>query len=339
MMTAGERWAADELAAVRAAGFRPAAWWRFLAASWQRATETRRARPALTRQARAWSATALLAGHAARRAARILGVAAPSARGWTAWSLASAAMLDWHLGMLEGPDGEGRDRLRAADALSLTRAGLAPFIAATSPDAPRSRAAFSALIATGAATDLLDGRLARRTGATRLGRDIDTIADVALKLAAARAARQARWLTPKTTRLFATCQVAGVAVVAATYFRSGRRPAGEGLAEPRWTAPPLLCGLALAPHAPRMANALVGAASLATLTIALIRRASPGGKAPCPGYATRRAATAFRASSRRTASIPTRSAPTRGCTGRSCSGRPAHPQRARGDRGHRLARE
>jgi phosphatidylglycerophosphate synthase len=278
-MTAGERWAADELLALRASAFRPAAWQRFLSASFRRATESRRARPNVARQARAWAAAALLVGHAARRAARILGVASPSARAWTAWSLVSAAMLDWHLGMLEGPDGERRDRLRAADALSLARAELAPFVAAAGVDAPRSRAAFSALIATGAVTDLLDGRLARRTGETRLGRDTDTVADVTLKLAAARAARQARWLTPTTTRVFATCQVAGIAVVAGTYLRRGRRPARERLAEPRWTAPPLMCGLALAPYAPRIANVLVGTASLTTLTLALRRRALPSASA------------------------------------------------------------
>jgi hypothetical protein len=263
-MTPGERWASEELRALRAAGFRPRAWQRFLEASFDRAADSRRAYPALTRQARAWSGTALLAGHAARRAARSRGLAAPSAPAWTAWSLTGAAMLDWHLGMLEGPHGERRDRLRAADALTLSRCWLAPFVAATTAGAP-----FSTLIAAAGATDYLDGRLARRSGPTRLGRDLDTIADVAVKLAAARAARRAGWLTPDTTCLLAGCQLAGVTAVAGAYFRTGRSPAGVAAA--RWVAPPLLGGVALAPHAPGAANRLVRAASLATLIIALPR--------------------------------------------------------------------
>lgn len=264
-MTAGERWARDELLALRAAGFRPTAWQRFIQASFDRAAESRRAHPALTRQARTWSATAVLAGHVARRGARRKGIPAPSAPGWNAWSLTAAAMLEWHLGMLEGPGGEPRDHLCAADALTISRGWMAPFLAATTAGAP-----FSALIAAAGATDYFDGRLARRSGPTRLGRDIDTIADLAVKLAAARAARRAGWLTPATTRLLAGCQIAGVATVAGAYFSTGRPPAG--LARARWAAPALLGGLALAPHAPRSANRLVSAASLATLIIALTRR-------------------------------------------------------------------
>ena len=266
-MTDGERWAQVELDALRAARFRPQAWARFIAASARRAAVNRAARPALTRQARAWSATGLVAGLAARRGALQLGLRVPTQRAWLVWWLGSAAMLDWHLGMLEGPDGQRRDRLRAADALSLTRIGLAPFLAVAD-----GKGLFSLLVAGGAATDLMDGRVARRHGTSRLGRDLDTSADVALKLAAARAARDGRWLTPATSRLIATCQVAGVAVVTATYFRSGRRPDDEPLGEPRWTAPLLMCGLAIAPYAPRIANPLVGAASLVTLTIAVTRR-------------------------------------------------------------------
>jgi phosphatidylglycerophosphate synthase len=270
-MTAGEAWARDELLALRAAGFRPATCNRFLAASFARAADTRRARPALTRQARAWSAAALLAGHAARRAAHSRGIAAPSGRAWTAWSVAIAAMLDWHLGMLEGPRGEPRQRLGAADALALTRASLAPFVAST-----RDGASFTALLALAAASDYLDGRLARRSGPTRLGGALDTSADVAVKLAAARAARRAGWLTPATAALLAGCQAGGVAAVAATYFRTGRPPAGGSIGPARWTAPALLGGLAVAPRTPRAANGVVGAASLATFIVAPVRRGLTG---------------------------------------------------------------
>jgi phosphatidylglycerophosphate synthase len=265
-MTDGERWARDALLALRDAGFRRAAWWRFLAASFARASQTRRARPALARQARAWSATALLAGHAARRLAHGRSLPTPSTATWTASWLAGAAMLDWHLGMLEGPAGEPHERLRPADALTMTRGWLAPFIAVS-----RDAGAFSVLVAAAGASDLLDGWLARRAGPTRLGRELDTIADVAVKLAAARAARRAGWLSPTTGRLLSGCQVAGVATAATAYFRTGQPPGDQAGRPARWIAPFLIGALALAPQAPRAADRIVRAASMAALAVAFRR--------------------------------------------------------------------
>jgi phosphatidylglycerophosphate synthase len=276
-MTDGERWAADELLALRTAGFRPAAWRRFLAASFRRAGVTRAAHGALARQAHAWSAIGLLAGLAAVRAARRVGAPAPRPATWAAWWLSTALMLDWHLGMLESRDGSRHERLRAADALTLARVGLVPFIAATGP--ARHRAGFTALLAASATTDLLDGALARRTGTTRLGRDLDTVADLLSRSAAVRAARRAGWLTPRAARLTLARQAIPLAVVSATYFGAGRRPTPGAFGDTRWTAPALLGGLALSPTAPRPGNALVRAASLITLTIAL---------APLPEFVTKR---------------------------------------------------
>jgi len=51
------------------------------------------------------------------------------------------------------------------------------------------------VIALGGATDWLDGTLARRSGRTRLGRDLDTTADIAFFSAAAIAAHRAGRLT------------------------------------------------------------------------------------------------------------------------------------------------
>src|ERR671931_122321 len=183
-MTDGERWARDALLALRDAGFRRAAWWRFLAASFARASQTRRARP--------------------------------------------------------------------ADALTMTRGWLAPFIAVS-----RDAGAFSVLVAAAGASDLLDGWLARRAGPTRLGRELDTIADVAVKLAAARAARRAGWLSPTTGRLLSGCQVAGVATAATAYFRTGQPPGDQAGRSARWIAPFLIGALALAPQAPRAADRIV----------------------------------------------------------------------------------
>ena len=63
-------------------------------------------------------------------------------------------MLDWHLGMLEGPGGEVRERLRLADALTLSRLAAAPFVGG----AARRGAQFSALVAAAGATDPLTDR-------------------------------------------------------------------------------------------------------------------------------------------------------------------------------------
>jgi hypothetical protein len=270
-MTAGEQWTSAQLHALRAAQFRSRGWMRFVAASLQRAGDTRRARPQLARQAHGWAAAGLLEGLAAAAAASRAGASTPRRRALMAWWAAIAVMLDWHLGMFEGPEGERRDRLGAADAVTLARVGLVPFVSATARGSGRDRAAFSTLIVAAALTDALDGQLARRRGATRLGRDLDTIADVLVKLAAARTARRGGWLTPGGARVLTAFQGAGVALAAASYFATGRRKAGSA-GEVRCSAPAVFGGLALAPRAPRLGNALITGAALAT-AIATTRRA------------------------------------------------------------------
>jgi phosphatidylglycerophosphate synthase len=263
-MTAGEQWTSEQLLALRAAGFRLGAWVRFVAASLERASDTRRARPELARQAHRWAAAGLLAQLAAAVAARRAGASAPRRRALIAWWAVTAAMLDWHLGMLEGPAGEQRDRLGAANAVTLARVGLVPFVSATARGSDRDGAEFSTLIAAAALTDALDGQLARRSGATRLGRDLDTIADVLVKLAAARAARRAGWLTSATVRHLVACQGVGVALTTASYLRTGRRRLAAP-SEVRWSAAALLGGLTVVPRAPRAGSALVAVASLVTV--------------------------------------------------------------------------
>ncbi len=264
-MTGGERWATEQLGELLTAGFRPRAWERFLRASFERAAETRGARPSLVRQARTWPTVGLAGSLALAPLLRRARASAPRSWQLIAWWGAVAGMLDWHLGMLEGPHGQRHDRLRSADALSLARLGLVPFVAATSGTSPRDRGLFSALIVSGGLSDLLDGPLARRVGATRLGRDLDTAADVMLKLAAARAGGQAGWLTRRAVRLVAGCQLSGVALVTMSYFRACHRPAARPFDQPGWSAAALLGGLALAPRTGRTGNVLVASASLCTL--------------------------------------------------------------------------
>jgi phosphatidylglycerophosphate synthase len=250
-MTDGERWAAAELDSLRAARFRPLAWSRFLGASFRRATETRKARPELARQARTWSATGLIAGIAVCASPRL---PAPRTSRFALWWLAASAMLDWHLGMVEGPEGEQRDRLTSADALTLLRIWSVPFTAA----ATRDERGFAALIAAAGATDALDGVLARRAGITRLGRDLDTIADAVTSAAAARAAR----------RVATARSAVPVAVVAAAFFRTGQRPATDAFGATRRLAPIFLSGLAAAPFTPRTGAALTNVASIGSLVLA-----------------------------------------------------------------------
>jgi phosphatidylglycerophosphate synthase len=152
--TEGERWARNALDGLRAEGFRPPALLAFLAESFARARRTRGRRPALARQSRSWGAVGLLA-------------AAPVGPGAMAWWAGWWAMVDWHLGMAETEAGHPRD-LVGADALTLARLWAAPLA---------RRRPHPALILAAGATDLLDGRLARRAGPTRLGRDLDSAAD------------------------------------------------------------------------------------------------------------------------------------------------------------------
>lgn len=264
-MTTGEQWAATELNELRACRFHPRAWRRFLSASFERATQTRQDRPQLARQARIWSAAGLGAGLLVCASPR---VPSPRPSRCALWWLATAAMLDWHLGMVEGPEGEQRDRLSAADALTLSRIALVPFLSAQGAPEQASAPAFTVLLALAAATDALDGALARRAGPTRLGRDLDTVADALTSTAAARAASRAGWLLPAAARLAAARSAIPVAVVTASYFRTGHRPPRDAFGATRRLAPALLAGLAASPISPRTGAALTGAASIGSLVLA-----------------------------------------------------------------------
>jgi phosphatidylglycerophosphate synthase len=197
-MTTGEHWAAAELHELRSGHFRVGAWQRFLSAAFCRAAATRQARPQLARQARIWSAAGLSTGIAT---CAWLPVPTPRASRFALWWLATAAMLDWHLGMVEGPGGERRDRLSTADAFTLTRISLVPFLAAQGDPEHASSQTFTVLLILAGVSDALDGMIARRAGPTRLGRDLDPIADALTSTAAARAACRAGWLPVGAARL------------------------------------------------------------------------------------------------------------------------------------------
>jgi len=270
-MTAGEQWAAEQLDDLRAARFTPRAWQRFLRASFTGAKHTRRARTGLARQTRAWAALGLAADPVLRAWASAAGFQTPTRRGFVTWWLAVCVMLDWHLGMVEGPAGEQRDRLAACDALTLARLWSLPHLGAQSSPAGGSAPAFAALIGLGAASDALDGVLARRAGPTRLGRDLDKAADALVVAVACRAARRAGWLPTRTARLATARSVLPVAVAAGSYFATGHRPAVDTIGPGRLLAPVLLGGLAAAPFAHRTGALMTGGASALALALAATR--------------------------------------------------------------------
>ena len=105
-------------------------------------------------------------------------------------------MLDWHLGMVEGEDGRETGRLSAADAVTLARLWLVPVVFGGA----RSACGLPSVVVIGAASDWADGKLARRHGRTRLGRDLDATVDLAFVSSVAVAARSARRITPAAHR-------------------------------------------------------------------------------------------------------------------------------------------
>ncbi len=251
-LTEGERWTAQALRGLRRDEYRPAAWLRFVRISLERSRATRRARPALARQARAWGTSGALAWVIAARAARRAGggVRLRPVAG-LCWWLAVWQMLDWHLGMVEGRDGRSHARLAPADGLSLVRFWLVPVV----PAVARSPAGLPAVIAAGGVTDWLDGALARRHGPTRLGEDLDTTADLAFFAMVALSARAADRIPPLAFWALGARQALGLALSLGTFFGRARRPA---ISARRWGAVPRVAGLAIcAAGRPRPGTALL----------------------------------------------------------------------------------
>jgi phosphatidylglycerophosphate synthase len=238
LLTEGERWTAEALLELRRGRYRRRAWRRFLRSSLERSRAVRRSRPLLARQGRRWGAGGALAWLVACRAGReIVGLELRVLPG-LAWWVAVWQMLDWHLGMAEGGDGQPRARLSPGDAVSLARFWLVP----TVPALARSSIGLPAVIVVGGASDWLDGALARRHGRTRLGRDLDTTADLAFLGIAAISARATGRITPLGISALAGRYTIGVALALGAVFGRARRPAIR--ARP-WGALPRTAGLAM----------------------------------------------------------------------------------------------
>ena len=235
-LTEGEQWSRELLDRLRAERFTAAAWGRFFDEGFRRARVVRGRRPPLVRQARRWG----LAGLAAAAPFGLRPVAS-----WAVWW----ALLDWHLGMVEGADGSER-LLSAADALTLARLWAAPLVR-VSPQ--------PWLMACGMATDLADGAVARRVGGTRLGRDFDSTADTAFLDSALRGAVERHGLDPRLVALERARLLVGTAVTLRSYF-GGSSPApvqqNRGLAAVLAGAGALLA----VSGRPRVAEPVIGAA-------------------------------------------------------------------------------
>lgn len=174
-MTEGERWARELLAELHAARFAPRAWQRFFARSFERADERRRERDREHRQALVLGTLGLVAW----AAVALAGEPALGAAGAAWWAL-TILMLDWHLGMLERRDGTPLGTIGAPNLLSLARVGAVPALPALAP------VVLAAALAAAAATNVLDGLLARRRDqVSRLGFWLDGIADALVLSAAA----------------------------------------------------------------------------------------------------------------------------------------------------------
>ena len=261
-LTAGELWAREQLALLRDGRYAPGAIARFLAASGRRAREQRAARPATARRMRAW-----IAAGAAAWIALSLSRREPFAgrtRAFVIWWGLTWLMLDWHIGMLETEDGKPRN-LGRADACTLVRVWLVPAAAG----APRPWMCALAL-----ASDGLDGVLARRDGPTRIGRDLEGLADVAFAAAALHGAVRRGWLGPIAGGAELARIGLGTAYSAAVWLGRARAPEPRVLHAARAATPIRAGGLVAAGLGRRgLADTLViaGALGSAVATAAAVR--------------------------------------------------------------------
>ena len=262
-LTAGEIWVREELGRLRATRISPRATARFLAASWRRSSATRRARPELARRAyyllafgaAAWLAPAAMRAEPFRRRLRF---------GLAWWGL-TAVMLDLHLAMFETEDGRPRP-LGAADALTLARAWLVPVVA----DSPTVLVCGLA-----AATDALDGRLARRAEPTRAGRDLEALVDACFVLAALRGLTRRRRLARVAALVEAGRLTGGFGYATYAYLGRARAPEARLVGATRSASAVRFAGLiAAAARRRRLGGALLVSAS--ACSIALTARAARG---------------------------------------------------------------
>ncbi len=202
-----------------------------------------------------------------RRALRVCGrCAAADAAGGVVDALRGDAPLAPRHG--RGPAGRAARAAVACGRRYARARAVVPFVAA-----PRGRAAWTIAVAAAAASDALDGPLARRSGATRLGAQLDSTADAAFVTGAAWGAARAGWLGWPAALAPIARKSGGFGLVTHGWFARGAPPE---LGEPvtRWATGPTALGLGLAgTGAKAAAERLLILASLAALapTVAALR--------------------------------------------------------------------
>jgi len=165
-------------------------------------------------------------------------------------------MLDWHMGMVETHDGRPRP-LGPPDALTLTRVWLAPLA---------WRGASSAMVLGAAATDVLDGRLARRGEPTRIGRDLEGLVDTCFATAALRGACAGDRLGRVAVSAELVRLAVGLGYAFVVYFARSGPPDATVTRAARITTPVRVGGLVAAGIGRRrVADALVISGALASV--------------------------------------------------------------------------
>ena len=261
-MTDGELWTRQVLADLRACSYRPGAWRTFVAESFARARIDRRAHPHEHRQIVLMAAIGACAWLAAAPWSPLVAAIA------IVWWLVVVTMLDWHVGMLQRPDGRSLGGVGAPNLISLARLGAAPVLLMLKP------LGIGVAILIFAASDIADGVLARRHDlVTRLGRWLDGAADGVMLVTAVLVLTAhgviAAWVTAIVVARHAA-QWAGVGV---GYFARGVAPSSDHVVPARAAGAVIVAGIVAAPLARGLgATLIVAGAAGGVIAVALTAR-------------------------------------------------------------------
>jgi phosphatidylglycerophosphate synthase len=196
--SSGVSFVEELLAELRFAGYRPDAWWRFFARSWQRSHATAQAHPQLVRD---WAAAAAAVAGGALAALSLERFAGESPRAhralpWLTIGLAAhSADVFVHLGMNAATrGGPVYERLGGGNVLTMARRAVAALVwGHYAAGEALSRPALAVALVAAGTTDVADGALARRARhSTQLGAYLDGSADLSFALAFALMLRRQR---------------------------------------------------------------------------------------------------------------------------------------------------
>jgi len=255
IVTEAEIWARELLEELRASYFTPLAWIRFLWAAFVRGHVRRRERWPAFRQLLALT----LVGSGVWALVGWLSDPTLAVAGGLFW-LTTMLMLDWHLGMLERPDGTVIEGLGPANAIDVCRVGAVPALAVLSAE----WLALALLII--GTLDVADGRIARaRDEVTRLGHWLDGSVDTIVLVTGAWLLVRADALPTWAGVLVSIRYLTPLVVITFWYFLAAGPPPRHGYVPGRYPGVVLLAGLLLAPFWEPAAIALVAVGALSGL--------------------------------------------------------------------------